>query len=196
MTSPGKDGDVANPNGTSASGAALRPGLVITAVGPDRPGLIFDIATQITHRGGNIEDTKMSKLGGMFAVMMMVTGSESVLSGLMALREQWDAQFGVHCFLLNTHANLAAEPNVWRFSASGLDRPGIVAHVSDLLAKRGVNVVSFLSRIEYAPLSGTPLFILEAECVLPASVASTNLEEDLRTACEKAGLELITSSQS
>lgn len=185
MASPGKEP------------AQVRPGLVITALGPDRPGLIFDLSTQITHRGGNIEDTKMSKLGGMFAVMMLVTGSEVVLNELMGLEGQWETQFGIRCSLVNTHAAPSTnDEDVWRFSASGLDRPGIVAQVSDLLAKRGVNVTSFSSRIEYAPLSGTPMFVFEAECSFPANVKVSEVEEALRVACEKEGLEISSSSTS
>jgi glycine cleavage system transcriptional repressor len=178
MTSLGKD-----PNPT-------RPGLVITAVGPDRPGLIFDLSTQITTRGGNIEDTKMSKLGGVFAVMMMVTGPNSVLSEIIAQRTAWELALGINCLMAPTHTGTSTEGRAWQFSISGFDRPGIVAVISDLLAKRGINVTSFLSRIENAPLTGTPLFVLEAECVVPSEAVKNELRQHLIAACDREELEL------
>lgn len=172
---------------------AARPGLVITAVGPDRPGLIFDLSTQISNRGGNIEDTKMSKLGGMFAVLMLVTGADAALSELLSERAHLEQLLGISCFLAPTHASTIPIADIWRFSASGFDRPGIVAVVSELLAANGVNVTSFLSRIENAPLSGTPLFVLEAEAVVPPGSSKALIESNLKAACEREGLELISS---
>ena len=134
----------------------------------------------------------MSKLGGAFALLVLVTGAESVLSELFALRSQLEQSLGVTCSMMPTHAEPIEREQLWRFSASGFDRPGIVSTVSDLLAKRQVNVVSFLSRIENAPLSGTPLFILEAECALPQGTAISDLEQALRAACEQEGLELAS----
>lgn len=185
--------DVGNMTSVGQDHNAARPGLVITAVGPDRPGLIFDLSTQITSHGANIEDTRMSKLGGMFAVLMLVTGTESALSELLSERLQLERSLGINCFLAPTHASASPVSELWRFSTTGIDRPGIVAIVSELLAKNGVNVTSFLSRIENAPLSGTPLFVLEAECVVAEGTSKPIIESTLKAACEREGLELISS---
>ncbi len=168
-----------------------RPGLVITAVGPDRPGLIFALSKEIRDLNGNIEDTKMSKLGGMFAVLMLVTGSETVLNHLVSLGDHLQATLGVTCSFAPTQAEHKAHGKLWTFSASGLDRPGIVTALSDLLASRHVNVVSFVSHVENAPLTGTPLFVLEAECVVPEGLSHDELQSQLQAACDREGLELL-----
>src|SRR5262249_4740783 len=49
--------------------------LVISALGPDRPGIVAEITHYVTERGGNIEDSRMAVLGGEFGVMMLVSGS-------------------------------------------------------------------------------------------------------------------------
>ena len=49
--------------------------LVLSALGPDRPGLVADITHYVTERGGNIEDSRMAVFGGEFGVMMLVSGT-------------------------------------------------------------------------------------------------------------------------
>src|SRR5687768_18254857 len=72
---------------------------------------------------------------------------------------------------------------------TGVDRPGIVHGVSELLAKRGVNVASLESRLAHAPLSGTPMFVLEAELQVPSELALSALRKELGAACEAENLD-------
>src|SRR5208282_2793851 len=49
--------------------------LVLSALGPDRPGLVAEVTHYVTERGGNIEDSRMAVFGGEFGVMMLISGS-------------------------------------------------------------------------------------------------------------------------
>ena len=49
--------------------------LVLSALGPDRPGIVAEVTSYVTERGGNIEDSRMAVLGGEFGVMMLVSGT-------------------------------------------------------------------------------------------------------------------------
>ena len=48
---------------------------VISTIGHDRPGLVSDITAIATDLALNIEDSRMTVLGGEFAVLMAVEGS-------------------------------------------------------------------------------------------------------------------------
>lgn len=167
-----------------------RPGLVLSAIGPDRPGLVKDIAGHIRKLGGNIEDTRMSKLGGEFAVLVLVTGESGPLAALKDSFPQMESAWGVSCFVKDT---AAGPPDVsgaaYSFRASGLDHPGIVEAVTDVLAKRKANVTSFSSWIENAPLTGTPVFHLDAEVHLPVGTEASDLRASLTETCEREGVE-------
>lgn len=41
--------------------------LVLTLIGPDRPGLVEAVADTIAARGGNWVESRMARLGGQFA---------------------------------------------------------------------------------------------------------------------------------
>src|SRR5208283_5939099 len=46
--------------------------LVMTVIGPDRPGLVESVAALVTEHGGNWLESRMSRLGGHFAGILRV----------------------------------------------------------------------------------------------------------------------------
>ena len=47
--------------------------LIISAVGSDRSGIVSEISGIITSHGGNVEESRMSRLGSDFAIIMLVS---------------------------------------------------------------------------------------------------------------------------
>ena len=56
--------------------------IVISALGSDRPGIVESLSRAVLARQGNILDSRMTVLGGEFAVLMLVAGSDSTLERL------------------------------------------------------------------------------------------------------------------
>lgn len=174
------------------SAAEQRAGVVITAIGPDRPGLIQALSGNVTRLGGNIEDTRMGKLGGEFALLLFVTGTPAVLRALLDETKNFAPTLGIECFAKETRSEPSpADQQRMHLEASGVDHPGIVEKVTEVLSSWGANVTSFASRVEPAPLSGTPLFLLDVELELPSSVQPLALEKELARVCEQEQLEFI-----
>ena len=62
--------------------------LLMTIIGPDRPGLVESLASVITAHGGNWLESRMGHLGGQFTVILRVqVPEESVEPMTRALRE-------------------------------------------------------------------------------------------------------------
>ena len=74
---------------------------------------------------------------------------------------------------------------------SGVDRPGIVAQVSALLAQRRINVAALDSRVTYAPLSGTPLFQLQARLQVPSDLGLSSVRTARVQLCEDENLDFV-----
>lgn len=167
-----------------------RPALVLTALGPDRPGIVKEIASYVRRHGGNIEDTRMSKLGGEFAVLVLITGQDESISKLEQSLSELDVALGISCFMKRT---LTSPPSgtLYQLEASGFDQPGIVESVSQVLAEKGVNVTSFSSRVENVPLTGTAMFFLDAQISLPEGMLIRELDGALSAMCERENLEYI-----
>jgi Glycine cleavage system regulatory protein len=54
--------------------------LVISALGQDHPGLVNDLSRTILEQGCNIEDSRMTVLGGEFAAILLVEGKWNTLA--------------------------------------------------------------------------------------------------------------------
>ena len=48
---------------------------IISAIGPDRSGIVSELSSIITSHGGNVEESRMSKMGSDFAIIMLVSVS-------------------------------------------------------------------------------------------------------------------------
>ena len=51
--------------------------LILTVVGPDRPGLVRAIAEAVAARGGSWLESRMARLAGQFAGIVLVEAPES-----------------------------------------------------------------------------------------------------------------------
>ena len=47
--------------------------LVVTASGPNKPGIVVRLSKQVVDCGGNVEVSRMARLAGKFSNLMLVT---------------------------------------------------------------------------------------------------------------------------
>jgi glycine cleavage system transcriptional repressor len=99
-------------------------------------------------------------------------------------------RLGLRVHLKRTGRGQKKEFLPYRISVTGFDRPGIVLKVSEILARQGVNVASLESHLAYAPLSGTPMFVLEAQLQVPSEVVLAELRRELSSQCDEENLDL------
>ena len=160
--------------------------LVLTAVGPDRPGLVSEISAMVLAAGANLEDSRMAILGGEFALLVLVSGDQQVMHDVEARGAVLGERLGLRLLTKATTSRQAARDFLpFRIRVTGVDRPGIVQRVAAVLAGRGVNVASLESRLEFAPESGTAIFILEANLQIPSALALADLRRELSRVCEE-----------
>lgn len=163
---------------------------MLTAVGRDRPGLVNELSSLVHRCGANLEDTRMAILGGEFAVLMLVSGSARALSDVQAEAGRLQAKLELKVLFKPTERpSTRADYLVYRLRVSGVDHPGIVHHIAQILAARQINVSDMESRLSFAPLSGTPMFVLDAQLQVPSQLLLADLRRELADACEQENLD-------
>jgi len=146
--------------------------LVLTLIGPDRPGLVGSVAAAIASHGENWLESRMTRLGGQFAGILRAELPEQQVTGALRSLSELEAH-GLRVVAQIEPAQRADGRRMhMQLEVLGLDRPGIVREISQLLAAAGVNVEELATDTRSAPMSGETLFEARARVHVPPS---TNL---------------------
>jgi glycine cleavage system transcriptional repressor len=152
--------------------------------------LVQRISAAIAESGANLEDSRMAILGGEFALIVLIAcgaaQAQVVEQKLSAIGKEGML---THSLRPTSKAQSQKSYLPYRIRVSGLDRSGIVAKVSGVLAGHSINVARLDSRISFAPESGTPMFLLNADLQIPSQTALAELRRDLAKACDEENLD-------
>lgn len=166
--------------------AWMKRSLVLTCIGPDRPGLVESLSRVVAEHDGNWVESRMAHLAGKFAGLLRVDvpaeRADELTRALDAL-----AEGGLR---VTVETSEEEEPPGTRFlelSLVGQDRPGIIRDISQVLAAHSVNVEELETSRESAPDAGDLLFRASARLHVPPSVET----EDLRAALEEIAQDLM-----
>ena len=167
------------------------PQIVITAIGPDKPGLVGELTGHLSKAGANILDSRMINLRGQFAVIMLAEVPEASCAAVKASLPRDMATSGLKIDILDAHAGKPPILGVpYRIKTYSMDQPGLVHKISDALRVHGVNIEELSTRQESAAFAGTPLFIMEFRITVPPEISPRKLRADLEKACESLNMDL------
>ena len=150
----------------------------MTAIGPDRVGLVEKISEFISRHSCNIEDSKMAVFCGEFAVIVLISGDGGNLVILAREYHEIESETGLSISIKTPSSRKTGDFSLpYRLTASCMDHPGVVYQISAVLRDLGVNIESMETKTYSAPVSGTPLFRLEAGLAVPARTNINKLRE-------------------
>ncbi len=161
----------------------MNKNLVLTLTGHDRVGIVKEITNVLVKHGGNVETSRMARLGGEFAMLALVALDAKDLpafeTDLQALRNE-----GFQITLLQTEDDHTKKYAGWlpyQLEVLGADHEGIIYEIAQHLAQQGINFEDVETTTAPAPMSGTPLFRMQATLLVPPNLAfhqwSAALEE-------------------
>lgn len=153
--------------------------LVMTVIGPDRPGLVELLAARVADQGGNWLESRMCRLGGQFAGIVRVEVPSEKSDALAAALKTLETK-GLR-LVTQTETTSTSNPagTLAVLKLVGQDRPGILHQISRVLASHAVNVEELTSERVSAPMDGNMLFQAQASVLLPAAVSLPRLRADL-----------------
>ena len=152
--------------------------LILTAVGPDQIGLVEKISAFVSQHGCNIEDSKMAVFCGEFALILLISGESGALVKIANDHNQLEVATGLTLSIKTPADRKPAESFLpYKLTASCMDHPGIVYQISGVLSSLGINIEAMETDTYAAPVSGTPIFRLEADIAVPAKTNIAQLRE-------------------
>jgi glycine cleavage system regulatory protein len=157
----------------------MKATLVLTLIGLDKPGLVKAISNTAMRHGANWEASRMARLGGRFAGLLLVTLEPS---RAQALQRDLEALSELGLKVVVEQSAQVEPRHHWqtvKLDLLGTDQVGIMRQVSDVLGELGINVDELSTECTSAPMSGGDLFKVSAVLACPPSVGLDRLRGEL-----------------
>ena len=154
---------------------------VFTLAGSDKIGIVDRVTQIIVQYAGNVESSKMARLGGEFAMLVMVACPsdqyDSLHTKLTGLQDD-----GFQVIFRQTDDVQDQSYKGWlpyKITVHGADHEGIVHNITHILSKNNINIETMDTQIIHAPMSGTPLFSMVAIVLVPPEVTFKSWRDSL-----------------
>ena len=164
--------------------------LVISALGKDRPGIVNELSKAILDCGGNVEDSRMTVLGGEFALILLVSGHWSAIAKLEHQLPVLEKK--LELTLLSRHTeprSVRANMVPYVVDVVAMDHSGIVHDIAEFFATRQINIEEMSTWTYPAAHTGTPMFSLNMTVSVPSNLNIGRLRQEFTEFCDVLNLD-------
>jgi glycine cleavage system transcriptional repressor len=170
--------------------------LVFTLTGADRVGIVGEVTRLLLDCGGNIETSRMARLGGEFAILVLVSLPPEGLGALEKAIPHLIAQ-GYKITTSPTEQRYTEAHAGWlpyQVDLRGADHEGIIHEISHTLSGCGITIESMDTGTSRAPNSGAALFTMTALIAVPPDLSDGGWETTLAEAARRLDVEITVSA--
>lgn len=164
--------------------------LVISALGADRPGIVDELSNIIYEHSLNIEDSRMTLLGGEFAILLLVSGDQSSIDAVQTQAHEIEQALQMRLLIKATSDSSTIENAIpYAVEVAALDHPGIVNNIAGFFSSRNINIVDLQTETYSAPHTGTPMFALHMTIGISADTNIAQLRDEFTQVCDELNLD-------
>jgi len=168
---------------------------VLTLTGSDHIGIVQHVTESILECGGDVQASRMARLGGEFAMLLLVSIPDSETDRLSANVENLASE-GFKVSFTETEWGVAARRKDWlpyQIEVRGANHEGIIHKIAEHLSKQGINIESIDTNVVPAPMSGAPLFTMDAIVVVPPELPKNKWQDELEEVADGLNVDLEVS---
>lgn len=164
--------------------------LVISAIGTDRPGIVNELSQLIAQHKGNIDDSRMTVLGGEFAIILLISAAAVELDKIEIVLNQEAATLSLSILSKRTGSqDSKADTIPYLVDVVAMDNPGIVYKLADFFSHKNINIQNMRTDRYQAPHTGTQMFSIEMVIAIPANIIIADLRDEFLDLCEDMNLD-------
>jgi len=169
--------------------------LVISCIGTDKPGIVNELAKTCADHHCNIIDSRMTVLGGEFAIIMMISGSWDCIAKLESALPSVSDKLGLTTTTKHTSPRKAALSFAYTVNVVALDNPGIVHEIAQFFSSQQINIDDLATGTYSAPHTGTQMFNLNMLIQIPSDSHIATLREEFMDFCDDRNLDAVIEPQ-
>ena len=158
----------------------------VSAIGVDRPGIVSRVTGVLAERGCNLEDTSMTILRGHFAMTLVVDAGgppDELAAALAPIAVELGLVVDVRELSPAPVVESGGRPHV--VAVHGVDHPGIVHAIANVLAEHDVNITDLTTRL----VGGDePLYVMTLDVDIPTGCDPDTVAADLRRTADELGV--------
>ena len=164
--------------------------LVITALGDDRPGIVDELSNALFRHKLNIEDSRMSVLGGEFAVLLLVSGEQASIDDFVADTAGLEQSLNMKILVKVTSSTVRQQSMVpYTVEVVAIDHPGIVHKLASFFSSRQINIVDLHTERYAAAHTATPMFAVNMTVGIPTDIPIKVLRDEFINMCDELNLD-------
>jgi len=165
--------------------------IVISALGQDKPGIVNTLSKTVLDCGGNISDSRMTRLGDEFAMIMLVECPETIVSTIENAVQALQENEGLTITSKKTTLKAQKPHMLYQANVVCMDQPGIVHQITDYLAQQHINIEELDTGSYAAAHTGAPMFALDMTISIPASVNTAEFKQNFLSFCDELNLDAV-----
>lgn len=165
--------------------------LVISSIGTDKPGIVNELAKACAVNQCNIIDSRMTVLGGEFAVIMMVSGSWNDIAKLETALQSLSKKLELNTTVKHTGERTHSRSMAYSVNVVALDNPGIVHEIAQFFSRQNINIDDLHTGTYCAPHTGTQMFSLTMTIGLASDTHIATMREEFLQFCDELNLDAI-----
>jgi glycine cleavage system transcriptional repressor len=166
--------------------------IVISAIGSDRTGLVYDVTRVILECGGNVLESRMTAMGSEFAMLLLVSGHWHTLTKLENEFKKLSESAGINVNIRRTQPR-SGRPDVVTYSVDVmcLDQPGVVFNLAGFFSARGIDIGDVSTRNFAAAHTAASMFSVQMVVHVPGKIQIAALREEFMELCDHMNLDAI-----
>jgi glycine cleavage system regulatory protein len=155
--------------------------VVITVIGPDRPGIVSAISDKAVEFGANWTESLMANFAGQFAGIVQLQVPAQQCEALMAALRALESPTMRIAVAKAGGGDATVAVRRLNLDLVGNDRPGIIHSISSQLARRGVSIEKLKTVVVSGAWSGEQMFQMNATLIVPLALDTDELREGLES---------------
>ncbi len=166
--------------------------LVLSALGEDKPGIIDELSRCVLDCGCNIVDSRMTILGGDFAILLLIAGNWNNIAKLENQIHSLEERLALTITARRTAIReIRKDLLPYGVDVVALDQPGIVHNLASFFSQRKINIQEMVTSTYAAAHTGTPMFAVHLSVDIPATMQISVLRDEFMDFCDQLNLDAV-----